>query len=219
MRDTDRARLVAPAFVAAVAGSVSVGIAALAREGVCLHGLAALQVGTMPMHGMAMDGMTAPPMSGPCPILVVAALAAAALYVLALGAVLIARPSLSELAVVSARILLGLRFAPLAALLAVAGAVPLGAAIVMDGDLTGAAPLLAGCFLIVAAVLSAWVLHGIARQVLAFVRRLAVALAAAFRLLVPGADAPWCFVLDPLLVPAGVRLARRRPSRAPPVLR
>ena len=50
-------------------------------------------------------------------------------------------------------------------------------------------------------------------------RPVAVALAAAFRLLVPGADAPWFAAHRPLLVPAGVRLARRRPSRAPPVLR
>jgi hypothetical protein len=45
------------------------------------------------------------------------------------------------------------------------------------------------------------------------------ALAAAFRLLVPGADSPWFVARDVVLVPARVRLARRRPSRAPPVLR
>ena len=50
-------------------------------------------------------------------------------------------------------------------------------------------------------------------------RPVAAALAAAFRLLVPGADARWLAVRGPVLVPAGVRLARRRPSRAPPVLR
>jgi hypothetical protein len=55
--------------------------------------------------------------------------------------------------------------------------------------------------------------------VLAFARRLAVAFARAFRLLVPGADAPWTPHRVPVLVRSGVRLARRRPSRAPPFLR
>jgi hypothetical protein len=50
-------------------------------------------------------------------------------------------------------------------------------------------------------------------------RPVARALAAAFRLLAPGAGARWAVADDPLLVAAGVRAARRRPSRAPPTLR
>jgi hypothetical protein len=52
---------------------------------------------------------------------------------------------------------------------------------------------------------------------LASAGRLVAALVAAFRLLVPGAGTPWAprSVLVP--VSAGVRLARRRPSRAPPL--
>jgi hypothetical protein len=53
-------------------------------------------------------------------------------------------------------------------------------------------------------------------------RPVARALAAAFRLLVPGADSPWVVARDVVLVPSRVRLVRlvrRRPSRAPPVLR
>jgi hypothetical protein len=45
----------------------------------------------------------------------------------------------------------------------------------------------------------------------------AVALARAFRLLVPGADSPWALGCAPVLVAPGVRIARRRPSRAPPL--
>ncbi len=52
---------------------------------------------------------------------------------------------------------------------------------------------------------------------LASAGRLVAALVAAFRLLVPGADAPWAPRRTLVLVPAGVRLARRRSSRAPPV--
>jgi hypothetical protein len=43
------------------------------------------------------------------------------------------------------------------------------------------------------------------------------ALAAAFRLLAPGADAPWALDHAVALPAAGVRLSRRRPSRAPPL--
>jgi hypothetical protein len=52
---------------------------------------------------------------------------------------------------------------------------------------------------------------------LASAGRLVAALAAAFRLLVPGADAPWAPRRTLVPIPAGARLARRRPSRAPPV--
>jgi hypothetical protein len=50
-------------------------------------------------------------------------------------------------------------------------------------------------------------------------RPVAVALAAAFRLLVPGDGARWLAVRRQVLIPAGSRIARRRPSRAPPIPR
>jgi hypothetical protein len=59
----------------------------------------------------------------------------------------------------------------------------------------------------------------IAVALLLAARPVARALAAAFRLLVPGADSPWFVARDVVLVPSRVRLVRRRPSRAPPVLR
>jgi hypothetical protein len=52
---------------------------------------------------------------------------------------------------------------------------------------------------------------------LASAGRLIAALVAVFRLLVPGADTPWAPRRSLVPIPAGVRLARRRPSRAPPV--
>ncbi len=78
MRQLDRARGAALTVLAAVAGTASVGIAALAREGVCLHrlGLFGLRPPAEPMAGMA--GMTAAA-PAPCPILVGAGLAAGAL--------------------------------------------------------------------------------------------------------------------------------------------
>jgi len=88
-----------------------------------------------------------------------------------------------------------------------------------EGGMTGLPALGALAALLAGALAGALALAGAARVVLAFARRLAVALAAAFRLLVPGADAPWAVAHEPLLVSAGARIARRRPSRAPPVLR
>ncbi|MEA2666867.1 MAG: hypothetical protein QOI11_3811 [Candidatus Eremiobacteraeota bacterium] len=52
---------------------------------------------------------------------------------------------------------------------------------------------------------------------LASAGRLVAALVAAFRLLVPGADTPWAPRRALVPIPAGVRLGRRRPSRAPPL--
>jgi hypothetical protein len=210
----DRARLVAPALLAAVAGSASVGIAALAREGLCVHRLAGLAHPEMaPMPGMTMDNPAAA--LAPCPILLSAALLAGALYLVALVAVALARPSAPEIALATARLVLGFRFAPLAALLVVAGAVPLGASVVAEGH-TGPVLLVASAFLVLAALLASYALRGTARIVVAFARRLAGALIAAFRLLVPGSDAPWLARRGLVLVPAGVRVVRRRPSRAPP---
>jgi hypothetical protein len=222
MRQPDRARLVAPALLAAVAGSASVGIAALAREGLCFHRLAGLTrtdaIPGMAMDSAAMAGMASPAPMAPCPILLWAALAAGVLYLLAIVAVAMARPSAGEIALATARLVLGIRFAPLAALLVIAGAVPLGATIVVEGH-AGTVLLVAVAFVVLAAGLAAYTLLGTARFVVAFARRIAGALAAGFRLLVPGADTPWLARRDLVLVPAGVRLVRRRPSRAPPLLR
>ena len=217
MQRPDRARFVAPALLAAVAGSASVGIAALAREGLCFHRLTGIArpdaMAGMGPAGMA--GMTGPAAPAPCPILLVAALVAGALYLLAIGAVALARPPVSEIALATARLVLGIRLAPLAALLVVAGAVPLGATIALEGH-AGAVLLAAAAFVVLAAVLVASLLLGAARCVVAFARRVAVAIAAAFRLLVPGGDALWLARRELVLIPAGVRVLRRRPSRAPP---
>ena len=59
----------------------------------------------------------------------------------------------------------------------------------------------------------------VAAVLLLAARPVARALAAAFRLLVLGADSPWVVARDVVLVPSRVRLVRRRPSRAPPILR
>jgi len=224
MRQSDRARGTALTVLAAVAGTASVGIAALAREGVCLHrlGVFGLQP-TDAMAGMNMPGtMSMPGMpmgtagAAPCPILVGAALIAGALYLVALLAALVLRPQPAELAYASARLVLGIRFAPLALALAAIGAVPLGAALAMDGS-AGAVPPVAAVFLVACAVLCAGALTGVAKLILSFARRLVVALLAVPRWLAPGADAPWLGRRALIAIPAGVRLVRRRPSRAPPL--
>ena len=218
MRKSDRARGAALTVLAAVAGTASVGIAALAHEGVCLHGLGLFGRPADPMAGMSMGGMTMDTtMSGPCPILLGAALAAGALYLIALVAILALRPRPAELAVASARLILGVRFAPMAAALAAIGAVPLGAALVMDGTTAGVAPYVAAAFLLACAALCAGALTGAARVILSLARRLVVAMLAAPRWLSPGADAPWLGRRALVPVAAGVRLVRRRPSRAPPL--
>lgn len=220
----DRAQFAALTILAAVTGMVAVGVAMLARAGICLHRLGWFGPGEhemMPgMDGMSMAGMSssgATPPASMCPVLLYASIVAAVLCVFALVSLLAMRPQASSVAVAAARIVLRLRFGPLTALLFAAGSIPLTLAIAMDGGLLGPAPLVGGVLLVVAAGMSALALIGIARAVLAFARRLVVALATVFRLLVPGADAPWTPLREPLLVPAGVRLARRRPSRAPPL--
>jgi hypothetical protein len=219
MRKSDRARGAALTVLAAVAGTASVGIAALAREGVCLHhlGLFGLQP-TEPMPGMTMAPgmMMDTTASGPCPILLGAALAAGALYLVALVAILALRPRPAELAVASARLILGVRFAPMAAALAAIGAVPLGAALAMDGA-AGAAPYVAAAFLLACAALCAGALTGAAKLILSLARRLVVAMLAPPRWLSPGAGTPWRGRRALVPIPAGVRLVRRRPSRAPPL--
>ncbi|HEX3467531.1 MAG TPA: hypothetical protein VHT05_05580 [Candidatus Elarobacter sp.] len=224
MRRTDRARAAAPAVLAAVAGTASVGIAALARAGVCLHRLGwfGLHAPAAPLSGMSMPGMVMPAAgsaaatSGPCPILSVAALAAGALYLAALIVVLALRPRPAELAFAAARLVVGLRLGPLTAALAAIAAVPLGGALLMDGA-PGITPYLAAIFLAACAALGAGVLIALSRFVLSFAHRLVVALLAPPARLAPGAGAPWLGRRALVPVPAGVRLARRRPSRAPPI--
>jgi hypothetical protein len=225
MPPLDRARFTALSILAAVAGLAAVGVAMLARAGICLHRLGWLgssehEHQMMPgMAGMAMPGMGADGATAPgaiCPAMLYASAVAAVLCLFALVSLVAMRPRPSLVAIAAARIVLALRLGPLTALLYLAGAVPLAFAIAMDGMLIGPAPLVGGSLLFVAAALGALALIGIARTVMAFARRLAVALATVFRLLVPGADAPWAPWYEPLLVSAGVGIARRRPSRAPP---
>ncbi len=85
----------------------------------------------------------------------------------------------------------------------------------MDGMAAPAAPAAGACPILLVIALAAAVLFVL---LLGAVRHAAVvALAAAFRLLAPGADAPWALGHAAVLVQPGVRLARRRPSRAPPL--
>jgi hypothetical protein len=223
MPPVDGARFTALSILAAVAGLAAVGVAMLARAGICLHRLGLLgssDHAMMPMNGMSMPEMSAGDSMPPgtiCPALLYASVVAAVLCLFALASLVAMRPRASAVAVAAARIVLALRLGPLTALLCLAGSIPLTLAIAMDGMLIGPAPLVAGVLLFGSAGLTALALIGIARTVMAFARRLVVALATAFRLLIPGADAPWARLHEPLLVSAGVAIARRRPSRAPPV--
>jgi hypothetical protein len=229
MRPSDRARAIGLALLAAISGSASVGIAALARAGFCVHrlGLFGLhpRADAMAMPGMDMSGMNASGMSmpgmamsdgSPCPILMGVAAFGALSYIVALIALIVVRPSMRELAVTSARLVAGVRFAPLALILALVGAVPIGAMIVADGTPAAGGIAIASVFLAAGAVVLAAVLAGAARVVLAFARRVVVAWLTVLRLLAADAAA----LLLPrrrALVPVRIRAARRRPSRAPPV--
>jgi len=239
MRMLDRARTVALALLAAAAGSAAVGIAALAHAGLCLHRMGLFGLSHTPpaaaamhgMSGMAMPGMTGMTMAmpapmamspdamaagAPCPVLLGASVAAALLYAVAVAAILVTRPSASAVALSSARLILRLRFAPLATLLAAVAAVPVGATVIIDGTPGVAIAVLGGLVVIGAAALGASALLGAARIVLAFARRLVVAIVQALQLLVPGGDGPRALRPAATPLPAGVRLVRRRPSRAPP---
>jgi len=224
MRPSDRARAIGLALLAAISGSATVGIAALARAGFCVHRLGlfglhpradAMAMPGMDMSGMTMSGMTMSDGS-PCPILMGVAAFGALSYIVALIALIAVRPSLRELALTSARLVAGVRFAPLALILGVVGAVPIGAMIVADGTPAAGGIAIAAVFLFVGAVALAAVLVGAARLVLAFARRVVVAWLTVLRLLAADAAA----LLLPrrrALVPVRIRAARRRPSRAPPV--
>ncbi len=219
MGKPDRARIAAPAVVAAIAGTAAVGVAALAREGVCVHRLGWFGLRPLAAHasagmpGMDMSAAAAP---APCPILVGAAILAAVLYAAAIVTIVVTRPSASELAFAAARLVAGTRFVPLATALGAIAAVPLGGLLVMDGaEVT--TPYVAAVFLALAAILGAALLHAAARVTLAFGRRLVDALLAApswvARNLATPRTAAYCVVP----VRPGARLARRRPSRAPPL--
>ncbi len=221
MPQADRVRSTALMGLAATAATAAVGVAALARAGagLCDRRLLGHHHAATAMAHHA--GMTMPvaPAEGVCPILVYAGLVAAALCLFALGALVAGRARPGPVAAAAARLVLGLRLGRLTALLGLAGGVPLAAISISEQGLRlgGPAALAALAALAGGALLAALALVGTARALLALTRRLVGALAAAFRLLVPGADAPWAPRRALVLAPAGVRLARRRPSRAPPV--
>jgi hypothetical protein len=219
MRKPDRTPQGALVLLAAVAATAAMGVAALARTGAALCGHRVLVHHHDP--AMAMAGMTAaaPAADGICPILLYGATVAAALCVLAVVVLVASREGAPALLVAAARRMAGVPVGPLSGAIGLAGAVPLGLILASEGGVAGLPALGALAALLAGAFASAFALAGAARVVLAFARRLAVVLAAAFRLLIPGAEAPWLVARQPLLVPAGVRIARRRPSRAPPVLR
>jgi hypothetical protein len=224
MRTTGSARFAALAVLAAVAGAAALALAALAHAGfhVCAHRLAQAHAHAAMMHGMAMHEPAAfavEPDEGLCPVVLYAAAVAGALFLLALVTLLASRATAPAALVAAARLVSGVRLAPLTALMGAAGAVPLVAILLGEGVPSGPPALAALAALGAGAFLAALALAAGARVVLSFARRLAVALAAAFRLLVPGADTPWTPRRAAVLVPVGVRLARRTPSRAPPFLR
>jgi hypothetical protein len=229
MRTTGSARFAALSVLAAVAGAAALALAALAHAGfhVCAHHLAQAHAHAPAMPGIAMHGvamhepaeLALDPDEGICPVVLYAAFVAGALFLVALVTLLASRASAPAALVAAARLVSGVRLAPLTALMGAAGAVPLAAILLGEGVPSGLPAAGAVAALVAGAFLAALALAGCARVVLSFARRLAVALAAAFRLLVPGADAPWIAHRVPVLVPVGVRLARRRPSRAPPSFR
>jgi hypothetical protein len=221
MRTPDRAPQGALVVLAAVAATAVAGVAALARAGAALCGhrvvLVHHHVPAMTMAGTVADA--APAVAGICPILLYAAGVAAALCVLAVIVLAASRDGAPAVLVAAARRIGGMQVGSLTAAIGLAGAAPLVAILATEGGLAGLPALGALASLLAGAFATALALAGAARVVLAFARRVAVALAAAFRLLAPGAGARWAVAGDPVFVPAGVRLARRRPSRAPPALR
>lgn len=220
MQAPDRTQQSALVLLAAVAATAAVGVAALARTGAALCGHRLLvhhHDAATAMAGMA--AAAAPAAEGICPILLYGAAVAAASCVLAVAVLAASRDHAPEVLVAAARVVSGVSVGPLTGLIGLAGAVPLALILASDGGVAGLPAIGALAALLAGAFASALALAGTARVVLAFARRLAVVLAAAFTALVRGSDAPWAALSDPLLVPAGVRLARRRPSRAPPALR
>jgi hypothetical protein len=225
MRTSDGARPFALGLLAAVAGCAALGIAVLAAAGahVCHHHVAVAHVHALAtgMHGaMTMPAAEADEAAeGLCPVLVYAAAVAAGLCLLALVGLIGMRATLPAALAAAAGMVAAQRLAPLTAALGLAGAVPLAAILALDGGLAGLPALAAVAALVAGAFLSALALAGAARLVLTLARRLVVALIAVLRLLAPGAERPWFDLRRPVLAAAGGRFARRRPSRAPPVLR
>jgi hypothetical protein len=209
MRTTNGARPLALGLLAAVAGAAALGVAVLAAAGahVCHH-----EVLGHSHAALAPEGA-----EGLCPILVFAAGLAAGLCLLALLALAHVRSRNPAVLTATARLVAAQGLGPLAAAVGLAGVAPLAAILALDGGLAGTPALVAFAALVAGALLTALALAGTARLVLALAERLVVVLAAVLRLLAPGGAAAWATVADPLLVPAGVSLARRRPSRAPPV--
>lgn len=219
MRTPDPAPSSALALLAAAAATAAVGVAALARAGAALCGHRVLVHHHAPGMAMAAVPTAAVPADGICPILLYAAAVAGALCVLAVVVLLASRAGAPAVLAAAARWVAGLQFGPLTAVIGLAGAAPLAAILASEGGVTGLSAAGALAALVAGAFAGALALAGAARVVLAFARRLAVALAAAFRLLVPGGGALRFVGWEPLPSAAGMRLARRRPSRAPPVLR
>ncbi len=222
MRTTKRARPLALGLLAAVSGTAALVVAVLAAAGahVCHHHVLA-HAPTLAggLTGMAMPVSHPDADEGLCPVLTYAAGLAAALCLLALLALLRARARNPAVLTALARLVAGQRLAPLTAAVGLAGAIPLLAILALDGGMSGV-PALAGLAgLLAGALLTALGLAAAARAVISFAERLVVALAAVFSFLARGAETPWALRGDSLFVPAGVRLARRRPSRAPPVRR
>ena len=223
MRTSTRARTIALALLAAVAGSASVGVAALARAGFCLHRIGLF--GLHPSEGHADLGAPASALGAafemhagaPCPILVGIAIFGAVCYLVAVVALVALRPSIREFALTSAHVVSGARLAPLTVVIALLGAVPVGAVVVADGMPTPAGLALATVFLSAAALVVAAVLIAASHFVIACARRFVNALLATQRMPVPRSDGPLRTRRALAPVAAGVLVARRRPSRAPPV--
>ncbi|HZO95567.1 MAG TPA: hypothetical protein VFB22_17595 [Candidatus Baltobacteraceae bacterium] len=217
MRSGRRDRLTGIALVAALAGSFAVAAAALARAGVCIcafrltwHGV---QIAGDPDRSGALAAGVAPL----CPVLVWAAAAAGGLYLLALVCLLALRASPREMAVASARLVLRCGLVPRAALIAAAAAPPVGALVLSDGLPDAALLALAAGFVVLLSLFGAVAAALAARIVVAFARRFVVALVRALRLLLAPPHAPRLVLLSEAPAACGVALARRRPSRAPPV--
>ncbi|HEY0395248.1 MAG TPA: hypothetical protein VGD01_12200 [Candidatus Elarobacter sp.] len=224
MRTSGRARFAALSVLAAAAGAVALLLAVLAHAGfhVCAHQLTAAQHAG---HDVALAGgatgveLAADAEEGVCPIVLYCAAVAAALALLSILTLAASRATAPAALLAAARAVDRVRLAPLTGLLALAGLAPLAAILAGEGLPSGLPALAALAALLTGAFLGAVAIGGSARVVLAFARRVAVAIAAAFELLVPGEGARWSLGPEPLLVAAGVRCARRRPSRAPPPLR
>src|ERR1700681_4556727 len=223
MRTTKGARPRALGLLAAVAGTAALGIAVLAAAGahVCHHAVLAhahpaLAGGISGLGPHAPDPEEA---EGLCPILVYAAGLAAGLCLLIVLAVVRARSRHPALLTAAVRLLAAQRLGPLTAAGGLARLLPLAAILALDGGVGGTPALVALAALVAGALLSSLALESAARAVLAVAERLVVVLAAVLRLLAPRGATAWARLSDPLLVPSGVRLARHRPSRAPPVFR